>query len=123
MMDNKMKKKIKINKKRKVKKVEYFLRNFCLLSKNEQRNFMKDCHESLICCISEACFNLLKNIHLKDEKKVQCMIHPIRGILEELWSNGVTCDRRREILTSATGDKVLVLLKVVLLPFLTDLLK
>ena len=122
-METKMKKKIKINKKRKVKKVEYFLRNFCSLTKNEQRNFLKDCHENLICCISEACFNLLKNIHLKDNKKVLCMTHPIRRILEELWSKGVTCDRRREILTSATGDKVLVLLKGVLLPFLTNLLK
>ena len=114
---------IKLNNKRKVRKVEHFLQNFCSLRKNEQRKFLRDCHENMICCISEACYNLLKNIHLKDDKKVVVMVNPIRGKLEKLWCEGVTCERRREILTSAIGDKIFVLLKVVLLPFLTDLLK
>ena len=124
-MKTKMKanKNIKINNKRKVKKVEEFLKNFCAMRKPDQRKFLRGCHENMICCISEACYNLLKNVHLKDEKKVVVMVKPIRGALEQLWSEGATCERRRKILTSATGEKVLILLKVVLLPFLTDLLK
>lgn len=115
--DTKCTKKIKINKKRKVRKVEEFLNSFCQMRKNEQRKFLNDCHPNLISCLSEACYNLLKNIHLKNNKKVVRN----RSVLEKLLCG--TCDRRREILTSTNGDRILALIKVVLLPFLTNLLK
>ena len=56
---------MKINNKEKVKKVEKFLKCFSKISNEEKKGFIKNCPRPIITCLSETCYNLLKNKHLK----------------------------------------------------------
>ena len=109
--------------KKKLRKVLKFLRIFCALNKKEQKHFVRECDEVMICCITEGCFNLLKNRHLNYNKKLRKKIYPIISDFELLCCDETPCEHRREILMSTTGDKVFQLLRVDVLPFLINLLK
>ena len=115
---------MKVNNKRKVKKTENFLKSFSSLRKNEKRKFIHSCHNCMIDCIAEACYNLLNNIHLRDQKKVISKLQPIKKEIQHLCCDKTSINKKRDILLSPkTGDKVFELLATIVLPFLTNLVK
>ena len=115
---------MKVNNKNKVKKTENFLRSFSNLRKNEKRKFIQSCHNCMIDCIAEACYNLLKNIHLNNQKKVLSKLQPIKKDIQKLLCEKTSIDKKRAILLAPkTGDIIFDLLSRTVLPFLSELVK
>lgn len=114
---------MKVKNKGKVRKTENFLRSFSSLRKNEKRKFIENCDSCMIECIAEACYNLVKNVHLKD-KKVITKLKPIKKEIQKICCGKTTIDKKRSILLSPKiGDKVFELLTTIVLPFIATLVK
>ena len=115
---------MKINNKEKVVKVTEFLKCFCKIGRSQQNEFLKDCPNTLIAIMSEACFNLLNNKHLK---KKQFVTHNTRKIKKQMKCLSDTAQpyskRRALLLNPEFGNILFSVIGNVLVPFLHKLLK
>ena len=111
-------------KKEKLKKVEEFLKCFSKISNEEKRDFIKGCNNSLIDCLSEACFNLLKNKHLKKNKNIVTKTKRIRRQMNWMSKSTNPCKKKRTLLQESDfGDILFDVIDNDLVPFLHKLLK
>ena len=113
---------MKVINKKKVKTTEGFLRKLSELSKEQKKDFIKKCHSTAITCLVEGCFNVLNNIHLKDNVKVKKGFEAIHEPMKKLCSRTTSMATKKRMLASNTGDLILNFLCSVLHPFLLQCL-
>lgn len=115
---------MKINNKEKVEKVEKFLKCFSKISNEEKRDFIKNCPHKMITCLSEACYNLLENKHLKKNMNIATKIKTIRKQMKWMSSSTNPCQKKRALLLQSDfGDILFDIIDEDLVPFLHKLLK
>ena len=115
---------MKINNKEKVVKVREFLKCFCEIGRSQQNEFLKDCSNVIILCISEACFNLLNNKHLKNKQHVVNKTRKIKRQMKWLSDPAQPFSKKRALLLKPEfGDILFSVIGDVLVPFLHKLLK
>ena len=85
---------MEINNKEKVKKVAQFLKCFCKISNDEKKDFIMNCPNTMITCFSEICYNLLKNKHLKKQKRIRAKTENIKNQMK--WMMNSTTPNRKQ---------------------------
>ena len=115
---------MKINNKAKVEKVEEFLKCFSKISNGEKRDFIKNCPHTMITCLSEVCYNLLKNKHLKKNMNIASKTKNIRKQMKWMCNSTIPCQKKRTLLQKSDfGDILFDIIDKDLVPFLHKLLK
>ena len=115
---------MKINNKEKVEKVVQFLKSFCKISNEEKKDFIKNCHHSMITCFSEICYNLLKNNDLNRNRNITMKTGNIRKQLKWMMNSTTPSRKKRTLLLQSDFGGILFdVIAEYLLPFLTKLLK
>ena len=115
---------MKINNKERVVKVEEFLKCFCKCGRSQKIEFLKDCPNVIITVMSEACFNLLNNKHLKNKQHVVNKTRKIKRQMKWLSDPAQPYSKKRALLLKPEfGDILFNVIGDVLVPFLHKLLK
>ena len=102
------------------KRLKYF-QAISGLRKKDLKNYIKDCPNTLIHVISEACFNLCHHDKFNNDKKLHMKIKPLHIYIEKLADENVHVQFKREILQKI-GAEVVSLINSNILPLLQKML-
>ena len=98
---------MEINNKEKVKKVAQFLKCFCKISNEEKKEFIMNCPHTMIICFSEICYNLLKNKHLKKQKRIRAKTENIKNQMKWMMNSTTTNRKKRALLLQSDFGGIL----------------
>ena len=82
----------------KLQKKYKFIQDLNKLSTKEKLEYLNKCPDDFIDILCEGCFNLMKNPHLKNKRKVKEKLKPVRLKVKHLTDRNTEIDLRRQIL-------------------------
>lgn len=102
-----------------VRRVEFF-ENLCKLKKKQREQWLKNCSESNIDTISEACYNILHEVvPLKNNEKLKQKFKQVKHHLKRLSEKKLDHQKKRKILLKEqVGSGIFTLLATAVLPAL-----
>ena len=101
------------------KRIKYF-NAICGLNKKEIKEYMRECPDTLIDVICEACFNLCHHPKLKHREDLCKEMKPIGDLIKRLAKKNVPKSYKRNILQKI-GLQVVILIEKSVLPLLKSI--
>ena len=105
-----------------LKKRSRYFKALCGLNKSEIKNYLRECPETLIHVICEACFNLCHHHALKEDESLCREMDPLNVYIKKLINKKVDVQYKRDILQKI-GAEIVSLIYSNVLPLLNEYTK